>query len=133
MNIFILDDDPKQAAQWLCDKHICKMIVESAQMLCSAYPEKYKAPYKATYINHPCTKWTRSSRLNFNWLVDHAHELCWQYSERYGKIHKSEKVIHWGWINSHKLTIIMKNLVSQSGNVATKIFLSGTRTNINLN
>jgi hypothetical protein len=104
MNIFVVDNDPKEAARMLCDKHVVKMILESAQMLCSTFPEKHQAPYKATYINHPCTKWTRSARENFYWLVDHAHELCEEYSKRYGKRHKSEKVIDWCWLKSNYIT-----------------------------
>ena len=37
MNIFVLDNDPVVAAQMLCDKHIPKMIVESAQMLSTSH------------------------------------------------------------------------------------------------
>lgn len=37
MNIFVLHDDPVIAAQMMCDKHIPKMIVESAQMLSTAH------------------------------------------------------------------------------------------------
>ena len=37
MNIFILDEDPVIAAKMLCDKHVPKMIVESAQMLSTAH------------------------------------------------------------------------------------------------
>ena len=37
MNIFVLDEDPAAAAIMLCDKHIPKMIVESAQMLSTAH------------------------------------------------------------------------------------------------
>ena len=37
MNIFILDEDPVIAARMLCDRHIPKMIVESAQMLSTAH------------------------------------------------------------------------------------------------
>ena len=29
MNIFILDEDPKKAAEYHCDKHVVKMILES--------------------------------------------------------------------------------------------------------
>ena len=36
MNIFYVDRDPVKAAQMMCDKHIVKMILESAQMLCTA-------------------------------------------------------------------------------------------------
>ena len=37
MNIFVLDQDTTQAAQLQCDKHVVKMIVESAQMLSTAH------------------------------------------------------------------------------------------------
>ena len=37
MNIFVLDESPILAARDHCDKHICKMILESAQMLCAAH------------------------------------------------------------------------------------------------
>ena len=36
MNIFVLDRNPAVAATMLCDKHVVKMIVETAQMLCTA-------------------------------------------------------------------------------------------------
>ena len=37
MNIFALSNDPAEAAQMMCDKHIPKMIVEAAQMLSTAH------------------------------------------------------------------------------------------------
>jgi len=37
MNIFILDNNPKLAAQYHCDKHCVKMILESAQLLCAQF------------------------------------------------------------------------------------------------
>lgn len=37
MNIFILSKNPVEAAQQQCDKHVVKMIVESAQMLSTAH------------------------------------------------------------------------------------------------
>ena len=37
MNIFYLDKDPIEAAKQSCDKHVVKMIVESAQMLSTAH------------------------------------------------------------------------------------------------
>ena len=36
MNIFVLDENPTVAGMSLCDKHIVKMVIESAQMLCTA-------------------------------------------------------------------------------------------------
>ena len=37
MNLFILNNDPVIAAQEQCDKHVVKMIVESAQMLSTVH------------------------------------------------------------------------------------------------
>tara|TARA_B100001250_G_scaffold359928_1_gene337092 strand:+ start:332 stop:796 length:465 start_codon:yes stop_codon:yes gene_type:complete len=97
MNIFILDQNPKIAATMLCDKHVVKMIVETAQILCTVshglgYVE---APYRATHKNHPCTLWVAKSRENWNWLLEHGLEMCAEYTKRYGKIHKSQAVIEW--------------------------------------
>ena len=94
MNIFVLDNNPHVAAMYACDKHVVKMILESAQMLCSVQPEG-TAPYKRSFYNHPCTKWVRASSANYDWLIEHARALCTEYSRRYGKVHKSEKVIDW--------------------------------------
>jgi hypothetical protein len=104
MNIFVVDSDPKIAARQLCDKHVVKMILESAQMLCSAF-ESGEAPYKRSYYNHPCTKWARESQANYEWLLTHAYELCEEYLLRYGKIHKSLDAIDWCDNHSHELDL----------------------------
>jgi len=94
MNIFILDIDPIISAQSLLDKHVVKMPLESAQMLCSVF-NPGTAPYKRSYYNHPCSKWVRNSSGNFDWLVEHGLALCDEYNYRYGKIHKCKNVIEW--------------------------------------
>jgi hypothetical protein len=57
MQIFVLDKDPKKAARMLCDKHIVKMVVASAQILSTAHHltnSKYKEfVYKKTHEKHP--------------------------------------------------------------------------------
>jgi hypothetical protein len=96
MNIFAVDNDPRLAAIMLCDKHINKMILESAQMLCAVINERGgSTPYKTTHKNHPCTIWSRASLDNFWWLTEHAKELNYQYRWRYKKDfnHKSWEVI----------------------------------------
>tara|TARA_R110000765_G_scaffold355417_2_gene445598 strand:- start:641 stop:1114 length:474 start_codon:yes stop_codon:yes gene_type:complete len=96
MNIFILDADPKNAAMMLCDKHVVKMIVETAQMLCTvAYQLKHDVPYKPTHAKHPCTLWAGESLSNWNWLVDHGIEMCMEYTRRYNRTHKTQAVIEW--------------------------------------
>lgn len=50
MNIFVLSTDPVQAAQMQCDKHVVKMVLESAQLLCSVFSEE-SVPYKRTHYS----------------------------------------------------------------------------------
>lgn len=96
MNIFVLDRNPKLAAQMQCDKHVVKMILETAQMLCTvAHANGFNAPYRATHKNHPCTLWASKSKQNWDWLIEHGIALCCEYTKRYGKIHKSQQHIEW--------------------------------------
>jgi len=114
MNIFILDNDPVIAAQEQCDKHVVKMIVESAQMLSTVHrmldgvmerrPSKSGAMlqywklndqrenilYKACHFNHPSTVWTRESKANYQWHYQHFIALCDEYTYRYGKVHSTD-------------------------------------------
>ncbi len=96
MNIFVLDNCPEFAAKYQCDKHVVKMVLETAQLLCSAHET---APYKRTHYNHPCAIWTRSSMGNYDWLVRHGLALAREYTFRYNKIHKSTEVIEWAMLN----------------------------------
>ena len=93
MNIFYLHSDPKKAAQMQCDRHVVKMILESAQMLSTAHRLLDNADndllYRATHKNHPSTKWVRESRHNYQWLYSHFLSLGIEYNLRYGKIHAS--------------------------------------------
>ena len=95
MNLFYVHEDPKTAAQSLCDKHVVKMILETAQMLSTAHrlSDTPQAPfvYKMTHKNHPSTKWLRSSQIAYKWGLDHLQELFTEYTHRYGKIHKTEQ------------------------------------------
>ena len=114
MNIFILDKDPKVAAQMLCDKHIPKMIVESAQMLSTAHrildgkPEKRRSKsgktiqtyysfgdirdnlyYLAVHKYHPCTTWTMESLDNYNWHFGHFASMAAEYNYRRERTHET--------------------------------------------
>lgn len=89
MNIFVVDYDPVIAARMLCDKHVVKMCLETAQMLSTIN----SGPYKPTHKNHPCTLWAGSRVSNYLWLVEHGLALADEYTQRYGKVHKSQAVI----------------------------------------
>lgn len=110
MNIFYLDKNPIIAAQMSCDKHVCKMIIESAQMLSTAHRiidgieyygktangrkiKRWKHPdndleqslYLGSHVKHPSTIWVMQSAYNYNWLYRHMIELNEQFKLRYNK------------------------------------------------
>ena len=99
MNIFFLHMIPYICAEMHCDKHVVKMVLETCQLLCSAWhmvdPEHgiYKPPYKLAHKNHPCSIWTRQSIDNYKWLCELGIELSKEYTYRYGKIHKCQEYI----------------------------------------
>ncbi len=96
MNIFYLDPLPKICATYHNDKHVVKMILESAQLLCGAHwATGGEAPYKLSHKNHPCAIWVREDLKNYNWLCDLGVWLCNEYTFRYEKRHKTEQVIEW--------------------------------------
>ena len=109
MNIFVLDENPIRAAEMMCDKHIPKMIVESAQMMASAVrrwgaideempiAKTSGKPYKGGYAHHPCTRWAGDTFGNFSWLADHAMALCVEYTSRFGKKHACDDPISQLW------------------------------------
>ena len=96
MNIFILDKDINRCAKYHCDKHVVKMILEYAQILCTVCNlYNVKAPYRSTHVKHPCVLWAAKSIRNFRWLRELARALNEEYKFRYDKTddHSSYKVI----------------------------------------
>ena len=98
MNIFILDEIPKLAAEYHCDKHVVKMILETAQMLSTAYRRNFgdwecdNDLYKTAFPKHPMTIWVGNSGCNFRWSLNLLDELLNQYTLRYKKIHTTKKI-----------------------------------------
>ena len=110
MNIFYLDQDPRQCAEWMVDKHVVKMILETAQLLSTAHrvldgqlvevsffvdgldrrvkkkklwlleDTRNEVLYNATHMNHPSAIWARQSVENYNWLVEHLFALGDEYT-----------------------------------------------------
>ena len=92
MNIFYLHEDPRKAAEYQYNKHVVKMILESAQMLCTAhhhFDNGDNVPYKKAHYNHPSTIWVRQNSRNYYWLYNHMLALGKEYTRRYGKTHLS--------------------------------------------
>jgi len=91
MNIFYLDECPTEAAKLQCDKHVVKMILETAQLLSTAHAELdgTSPAYKPTHKNHPSAVWVRSSAAAYLWAYRHMLALGREYTKRFGKDHKT--------------------------------------------
>jgi hypothetical protein len=97
MNIFVLDENPEVAAVYHGDKHVVKMIVETAQLLSTAH-HYYNSPiaplvYKKTHVNHPSTIWVRTNSTNYTWAFALLKFLLKEYTHRYGKIHSTSSLV----------------------------------------
>lgn len=100
MNIFHLHTSPEISAEMMCDKHVVKMILETAQLLSTAHrvldgeliikegkkhryhPSLDEVLYKSTHENHPSAIWVRESKSNYEWLFEHFHFLNKEYRLR---------------------------------------------------
>lgn len=106
MNIFVVDDNPTNAGKMLCDKHVVKMILESAQLLSTAHrvldDEVPDIFYKKTHVNHPCAIWTRETSGNYYWLYFHFMSLCDEYTYRYRKKHLTDTKLSYPLMSAPK-------------------------------
>ena len=105
MNIFVLDRNIRRCARYHCDKHVVKMILESAQIMCTSLSKHgFDVPYRPTHLQHPCVLWLDRSYDNFLWLKELAMELNEEYRFRYERNtdHASVAVIR--QIERHKYT-----------------------------
>ena len=96
MNIFYLDENIETCARYHCDAHVIKMILESAQILCTVlWLNNIDSPYRPTHKNHPCVLWAGESLSNWIWLKNLAGALNNEYKYRFShnKNHKSYDVI----------------------------------------
>lgn len=114
MNIFFLDKNPTTAAEFHCDKHVPKMVLETAQILSTAHrvldgvevtrivdrngtPRKkrhWQLPdlregtlLKATHLHHGSVKWAMGSMPNYVWTFQLFLGLLEQFEFRFGKRH----------------------------------------------
>ena len=119
MNIFFLSWTIQLCAQYHCDKHVIKMILEYTQLLSTAWfitdPDKaellYKQDkiYKKTHINHLSSIWVRECKENYIWLCYLGLELCKEYAFRYDKSPEQHKTYN-------KLIFLSNNIPSLPDN-----------------
>lgn len=104
MNLFYLDADPTINAQYHVDRHVGKMILEAAQLLCTTFHlQNIQAPYRQSHANHPTAKWVRQSKENFEWTLRYAGALGIENHYRTGNWHKSLNIVAWAQANQSKL------------------------------
>ena len=86
VNVFVLDEDPVQAAKYHADQHVNKMLVEAGQILCTALRrhDVIDVPYKSFGTNHPVVKWTAENSDNWYWVYDLAQALYHEHVARGG-------------------------------------------------
>ena len=90
MNIFVLHTTAQMAAKMHSDKHVVKMVLETAQILATAHHihgNGDAVTYKPTHKDHPCVQWAAASKMNYRWLVLLGQALAREYKLRYGKFH----------------------------------------------
>ena len=102
-----MDWDVEKNAQYHCDKHVVKMILETAQLLCGVHHvtahDTAHVPYKLSHKNHPCSIVARDSMSNYLYLCEIGLALGEEYTYRYGKRHKSQEVIEWCLMNKPQI------------------------------
>ena len=126
MNLFFLHHDPVKCAEYHCDKHVVKMIIELAQMMYTAHilnnsvnlPENsYR---KISNHNHPTAVWVRKSMGNYKYCSILCINLCKEYTYRYKRIHKTEK--HAQWLSENFPTFTQISYVKAVKLVSSKYF-----------
>ena len=124
MNIFFLHFKQSKCARWHCDKHVVKMILETAQLLYTAHwylaidrgylpsfataPPSVSEPRMRGYLpisnqKHPSALWTRESLEHYKWLALFGLALCNEYRHRFNdKKHSCENHLRWLYMNIPK-------------------------------
>lgn len=105
MNIFILDENIPDIPVHMSDQHIVKMLLETAQILCSVHhlsnPDRDDIPYRLTHAKHPCVLWAMESIENYTYLCFLGSCIACEYSFRFPlRTHKSAEVIYWAAQNT---------------------------------
>jgi len=98
VNLFILDEYPKQVAACYIDRHVKSYIVDYAKILSACHhlnnPFQFKSSnkriYRLCFKNHPITNWARINTSHYEWLFDLWVALCNEHAFRFSKIHKTE-------------------------------------------
>ena len=92
MNIFAIHESPVAAARQLCDAHVNKMILETAQIMSTVHylhDEHKDWMYKPTHKHHPSVRWAAENNCNYGWLWYHWRDMSAEFMRRFKKPHAS--------------------------------------------
>ena len=106
MNIFKTDPCPIQSAIDASNKLVIKMPTESAQLLATAFPlsvlsqpdvPKNKDGTNRKHFNpkHGSARYTKNTRKNFEWVLNHGFALSREYHVRYKQEHFQLNFFNW--------------------------------------
>lgn len=105
MNIFVPHRKARLNAEILDDLRLNKMILESAQMLCSVLHKHNVAdiPYAKAHANHPCTLWAGETQGNYQYLLQLGYHMCNErmYRRPASPNHKCEGVLDFCFRHRH--------------------------------
>jgi len=97
MNLFVLDENPTLAAQYLDDKRIGSALREVNQMMSVALHQNAIEGMEVgpgllcrpSHQQHPVTLWVGQTRGNFIWALAYAYACIEEWQVRYGTVHGS--------------------------------------------
>lgn len=97
MNIFVLDESPKTSARMLCDCHIRKMCIETAQILSAVMLRRgmdltSEMP-EPQNLNHPVIVAVDSDPEALEWVLHLNYELHVEYRHRFQKSHAYSGIV----------------------------------------
>ena len=126
MNLYILDQNPTRAAQFLGDKHSSRAIVEGTQMLVNCFPESLLklAPRTAkgtvrrhAYRDDRCAMWARQRLANAVWVLEHAIACEAERHYRFPHVlsHPCVPFLEWVSENTHSMEFSDPDTARRSG------------------
>lgn len=119
----------------LCDKHVVKMLLETAQLLCTVHrvqnntyimydpvTNKSEPLYKATHVNHTCVRWLLEYGDDaYVWLYRHFNGLDLEYTYRYKRTHASMRLRNVLSYAPSGLAVVNRNVLTESSRLEHQI------------
>lgn len=113
MNIFVVSRDWDTCARALDDKRLNKMILETAQILCTVINLEEGAkvtPYSNTHEHNELTKWAAREIYHQRWLWQLGMAYGREITHRFGRKHSCQLVLEGLTFNWPKLAMVPRVL-----------------------